>query len=244
MSKKTSIISDMIKEWQVKDYAEEEKRTRPSPSKAGYCALKVYRQFKRNDKTDMDTKGLWNVWKGKALHNEIARLIEKHTRSDKYTYEDLSQVSQNLKVRFVTPHGNEITGELDLVANINGIPYIVDWKFPNAAAFKWRKKLNAPQQHYIDQLLIYSYAINNPNIILMYFGEFGESLEFVIKYDQARVDYLLSKFDAIFESANESRLLEKKFLKIPEENWECSYCQYKDECLKGGIIEPKKIKEE
>lgn len=245
--KQVSILAPMIKKWMREDYDNELKRTRPSPSKAGYCALKVFRQFSRDEKTDMDETGLWNVWKGSTLHDGIAQMIARRGN------ECMTGIKQNLPIEFVTPCGNKVKGELDLTATlsphtINDEPYVIDWKFPTARGFSKTKADGMPHQHYVDQILIYCYAMNIKHAILMYFGEFSQSLEFEIDYDPKRVDYILGKLDDIFrayeleKTTSDDALDESEdadmFPKdnIPEAGWECKYCQYKAECKDKGII--------
>lgn len=228
MIEKTSILSPKIGEYLALDYAEEAARTKPSPSKAGYCALKAFRQYTRNEKTEMDERGLYNVWKGRTLHEGISKLIATHG------HDIMEHIEQNKKVEFEIPSGKKLSGEADLVCTIEDVEYVVDWKFPNSRSFMWTKKNGQPQAHYVDQLMIYMHALQIDDALLIYCGEGNEFLEFHITYDSSRVWEILMKFDDIMHHKDEKEIIQRH--NVPEESWECGYCQYEKECKEKEII--------
>lgn len=219
----------MFLELLEKDYYETEKEQKITISKIGYCELKLVKQVLRQEKTEVKPEVLGKFFRGSAVHEAIPSLLYKYRSYLTAKYGLIYQKSE-MPVK-INIDKYTLNGVLDLLfKDRRGGEFIVfDWKVVNYIP-------DEPQRHYVDQLLLYADAIGAKQISLMYFdSETMKEKEFRMPIDISRIKYLKEKYVRMMKHIENKTEPEKPFTSFSD-SWECSYCQYKNECWTQGEI--------
>lgn len=210
-------IADIMHKQMLDDYQSEKERDYLGISAAGYCTQKnrfyVESGFKRGA---VPQRTLIKFLTGNAVHEAVLSLLWR-ARGKDFTYRKAEK-----EVVVKTPAG-EMKGHLDLRAKRNGQEFVADLKVVGIGKFTNVKK-NGPDQHYMDQVMLYCDAEGVDNGVLVYLCvETGEVLEFPVSVQQSRVRYLKMKYDDTMSG-------EISDYQCPEGTWECNYCEFAHKC--------------
>lgn len=189
---------------------EQEGRRALSMSSMGYCEYKLMLEQIRGEQKQIDAETQMRFAVGTATHEYLQRLLY-NTRIDDL---EILEIEKSCSI-------GKLTGHIDLIAKINGIKTIVDFKIVDSNYFKM---IQTPPEPNIDQVQLYAYAEDIQDILLLYICKStGEFKEFPLKLDCERAINLSIKYDIIMEGRAEKKA-------CPD--WECSkrYCQYVREC--------------
>ena len=210
----------------------EEKRDYIGISQIAYCMRKLYLQHTQQEKTELGTNVLLAFLTGSATHEAIQSLIWKHRG-----WLPLKYRKSEIKVECITPAGNVLKGHADLVATIDGVDTVIDFKVSSGGKFASVKRKGEPDSHYVDQLMLYGHCLQLDYCQLAYINkDSGETLTYIFTVDAERVKGLLFKYDNLMLHIKRGKEPQKAFVK-PDDSWECSYCQYKGHCWQTTYID-------
>jgi len=219
----------MILDLLAKDYQEEEARDYLGISQIGYCSLKLVRQVLRKEKTELKPEVLGKFFRGKAIHEEIPSLIWRNRAYFREKF-GLKYIKSEKEV-IIKINEYELKGHLDMLfEDKTGNLVVFDWKVVNFIP-------KEPHQHYLDQLFMYAEAVGANKVALVYFdSENMQDKMFEMTIDKARIAFLKDKYYDIMQLIKKEKEPDKPYQHF-DDSWECSYCQYKNECWSKEEIE-------
>lgn len=123
-----------------------------------------------------------------------------------------------------------ISGRADAIVTLNNGLYVVDFKSMNSMIFKG---LTQPKEDNINQIQLYLHFFKIPKGILLYVNKDTLELkEFLVEYDQPRVEQLLKDLTELKTKITTNIIPQK--LADYSQNWQCKYCQFKEICSMTG----------
>ncbi len=205
----------MLKELIDQFYLENQKnkeQTRFYITDAGKCPRAVFFKFKNAPREPMDARILRIFEHGENIHRSIFNILYR------------------LRLGVVTeisiPSQEIISGRADAILCIGNENYVLDIKSMNSMIFK---NLAQPKEENIFQIQLYLHFFNIKKGILLYIDKDQQNMkEFFVDYDEQLVKSLLDKFYALKEQV-ETGVVPVRLADYPQ-NWQCSYCQFKDVC--------------
>ncbi|MHA1795004.1 MAG: PD-(D/E)XK nuclease family protein [Promethearchaeota archaeon] len=161
---------------------------------------------------------------GKANFNEI-REIMKENLDGKLNLEriDLSPVQSEQSVIY-TNKKIKISGHYDQLVLLFNNLLVIDFKSTSAFAMKYVKK--AVKEHHVEQLNVYMKMLGVKAGAIIYVNKDSyETATHVVAFDKDLFDKTVKKLENVYE-----HVLEKKVPTFDQEDWQCNYCNYKQEC--------------
>lgn len=184
---------------------------------AGKCSRSVFFKFKNAPREKMNARILRIYERGEYMHRNIFNILYR------------------LKIGVTTeisiPAQEIISGRADAIVCLNNENYVLDIKSMNSMVFR---NLTEPKPENIYQLQLYLHFFNIKKGILFYIDKDQQEIrEFLINYDSKLADSLLKGF-ADLKRKVESNIIPNQLPDYPQ-NWQCSYCQFREVCdLAGG----------
>jgi len=184
---------------------------------AGKCPRSVFFKFKNAPRKEMDARILRIFERGEHLHRNIFNILYR------------------LKIGVTTevsiPAEELVAGRADAILCINNKNYVLDIKSINSMIFR---NLIQPKEENVYQLQLYLHYFKIPKGILLYIDKDQQNIkEFLVEYDPKMVQSLIKNFKELKQKV-EANLIPQKLPDYPQ-NWQCSYCQFKEVCgLAGG----------
>ncbi len=184
---------------------------------AGKCPRTVFFKFKNAPRAKMDARILRIFERGEYLHRNIFNIL----------YRLRIGVTTEVSI----PAQEIISGRADAIISINNENYILDIKSMNSMIFR---NLTAPKQENIYQIQLYLHYFNIKKGILFYIDKDKQDIkEFIINYNSQLVQSLLKDFEELKKKIDADVV--PPVLPDYPDNWQCSYCQFREICdLCGG----------
>jgi len=218
-------------------------------SQIPYCELKLYRDVKRGRKQDVPAHVLQRMFIGTAAHKGMEELLLWYAKEKNAQFIPVDTESE-IVIR--DERGVPILkGHFDFLfiwKTGRKTGTLVDFKFIGHNHFRMIEKRNEAPAHYVDQMYLYAYAINeekeNPKFkdfkvtdCLLVMIDIDppprkEGLyikEFRFRTNKKRALELIEKKIHLDKCLAEGMEPEKPF-ESPDESWECNYCDYYEEC--------------
>ncbi len=209
----------MLKELIDKFYIEQQRdkqQVRFYITDAGKCPRAVFFKFKEVPRAKMEARILRIFEHGEYLHRNIFNILYR------------------LKIGVTTevpiPAQEIISGRTDAILCIGNENYILDIKSINSMVFK---KLAGPREENIYQVQLYMHYFNISKAILLYIDKDQQDIkEFIVNYDSALVEALLKSFEKLKDRIGKN-IIPLVLTDYPN-NWQCSYCQFREICDRAG----------
>lgn len=205
----------MLKELIEKYYQEqrdEREQVKFYISDAGKCPRQIFFKFKKAPKEEMDPRILRIFERGDMIHEKLVRTLRS---------------LGVLECAEIPVRPNEdISGRADAIVKIEGETYLVDFKSINSYALKNMKE---PKEEHVLQVQLYLHFFKLEKGILLYEGKDDSNLvEFFIDYNKEMAEKAVADFDRLKLNI-EQNLIPKQLADYPD-NWQCSYCQFREIC--------------
>ncbi len=191
----------------------EKERTQFYISEAGKCPRNIFFRFKQAPAKEIEAERL-RLWEhGNYIHQLILRPLFS-LRLVRATEVEISP--QEI-----------ITGRADAIISLNGEPYVLDIKSISGRINLERMLEPKLEDCYQIQLYLHYFGIKKG--ILLYLNKDTQEIkEFPINYNQELVEKLLVNFEKL-RLKIESNIIPSRLIDFPE-NWQCSYCEFKELC--------------
>lgn len=191
------------------------------PSEIGGCIRKTWFTYKKPKKIEA---GLLRIFEaGNMLHEFVAEVI----KSEKNPEVELLKQEMPVKVKekdFI------ISGRIDnlVLAKINGERVLVEVK-------STKRLPDNPHVQNIMQLQFYMYATEIHKGMILYIQKDNlQTRWFDIRYDTMQVRRILERFKKLHECLKRNSIPEAEARRNPHLEWMCRYCDYREECERGG----------
>ena len=209
----------MLKELIDKFYLEQQKHKEQTHfyiTDAGKCARAVFFKFKNAPRAPMEPRLLRVFERGEQLHQNIFNIL----------YRLRIGVTTEVKI----PEQEIVSGRADAILCIDGKNYVLDIKSMNSMVFR---NLHEPKIENVYQIQLYLHYFKIPHGILMYIDKDKQDIkEFIVQYDEQLVQSLLSQFESLKDKINND--IVPAALQDYPNNWQCSYCQFREICDMAG----------
>ncbi len=207
----------MLKELIDQFYLENQKnreQTRFYITDAGKCPRAVFFKFKNAPKEPMEPRLLRIFEHGENIHRSIFNVLYR------------------LKIGVTTeipiPQQEIVSGRADAILCLNNENYVLDIKSINSFLFR---KLSEPKEENVYQVQLYMHFFGIKKAILLYVDKDQQEMkEFFVEYDQALCKDLMDKFHILKADIEADKIPPR--LEDYKNNWQCTYCQFKDICKK------------
>ena len=187
-------------------------------SDAGRCPRSIFFKFKNAPRKQMKANILRLFDHGDHIHQLIMKTL-LGSRDIHVIGSEINIAPQEL-----------IHGRADAIISDGKDLYVLDIKSMNSMIFR---NLTAPKQDNVDQLQFYLHYFKIPKGILLYVNKDNQELkEFLVNYDKARVELLLSQLTDLKKKID-ANVVPLRFPEYPN-CWQCNYCQFKEICIIGG----------
>lgn len=181
---------------------------------AGKCPRQVFFKFKNAPRREMEAHILRLFDHGDSIH----KLIMKPLLAARDVHVVASEVN-------IAPQ-ELISGRADAIISDGKQLYVLDIKSMNSAIFK---NLIQPKPENVEQLQLYLHYFKIPRGILLYVDKDKLELkEFLVSYNQVQAETLLNQL-ANLKKQIDSNTIPSRLQDYPE-NWQCSYCQFREVC--------------
>lgn len=210
------------------DQEAKEKRDYVGISQIGYCARKIYKEHTRAEKVAFSPKNLMKFLVGHATHDYLQSLLWKFRgQIPGFTY-------RKGEKEIVIDVGSDyvLKGHADLIFRMGNNERVGDFKiYSDQGMSKLNEKdFNTAHKHYVDQLTMYAYGEGLEECELTYISkDSGTYKTFRWKPDPERVEFLTHKAFSVMK-AIDTRQEPPKAYEHPDDDWECSYCPFYNEC--------------
>ena len=209
----------MLKELIDQFYLDQQRnkgQTRFYITDAGKCPRSVFFKFKNAPREKMDAR--------------ILRIFERGDHMHRNIFNVLYRLKIGVTTEIPIPATELISGRADAIICINNENYVLDIKSMNSMVFR---NLASPKEENIYQLQLYLHFFDIKKGILFYIDKDQQNIkEFIINYDAKLVDSLLTGFQGL-KNKIESNVIPDQLADYPQ-NWQCSYCQFRDICDRAG----------
>ena len=194
---------------------------------AGKCARQVFFKFKQAPREKMDARIMRIFDFGETLHRNIFNVL----------YRLRIGVTTEVKI----PAQELVSGRADAILTIDGENYVMDIKSINSMIFANMKE---PKIENVYQIQLYLHYFNIKKGILLYIDKDKQDIkEFIIDYDAELCNRLLNEFKVLKGKIDNDTIP----VTLPDypDNWQCSYCPYREVCDTAGVeeVDWKKVKE-
>lgn len=209
----------MLKELIDKFYSEQQKskeQTHFYITDAGKCPRQIFFKFKNAPRAKMDPRILRIFERGEHLHRNIFNILYR------------------LKIGVTTevsiPSQEIISGRADAIICLDSQNYVLDIKSINSMVFK---NLFEPKIENVYQLQLYLHYFNINKGILFYIDKDRQDIkEFLVNYNPQMAEELVAGFESLKEKID-TDVVPEVLADYPE-NWQCSYCQFREICNMAG----------
>jgi CRISPR/Cas system-associated exonuclease Cas4 (RecB family) len=216
----------MLKELIDKFYLEREKDRTQSKfyiTDAGKCQRATFFKFKKAPRKKMEPRILRIFDHGDYIH----QLIMKSLFGVRKIHVVASEVNM--------PPMEIISGRADAILSIDNNLYVLDIKSMNSMVFR---NLTFPKEENLYQIQLYLHYFKIKKGILLYVDKDQQELkEFIVDYDKELCEKLIVGFQKL-KSKIEVNVVPCALSDYPD-NWQCSYCPFREIC---DIAGPKEIK--
>lgn len=211
----------MLKELIDKFYSEKSRdreQTRFYITDAGKCQRATFFKFKKAPRKEMEPRILRMFDHGDYIH----QLIMKALIGTRAIHVVSAEVSM--------PPREMISGRADAILSVNNELYVLDIKSMNSMVFR---NLTAPKEENLYQLQLYLHYFKIKKGILLYVDKDQQELkEFIVDYDEELCKRLIDDFENL-KSKIEENIIPPVLPDYPN-NWQCSYCPFREICDRAG----------
>jgi len=208
---KDNMLKELIEKY-YQDKRTEKDKVKFYISDAGKCARQIFFKFKKAPRAEMEPRLLRIFEHGDIVHQKLVR-----------TLESLSVIES---VEIPIHPREDISGRVDAIVSIEGERYLVDFKSINSSILRGMEE---PKQEHVFQIQLYLHFFNIKKGILLYEGKDTLELkEFPINYDENLAKQLLKEFEELKQNLLKN-IIPDRLIDYPE-NWQCTYCQFREIC--------------
>ena len=202
-------------------------RTRPlgwfHASEAGMCPRALFYKIRRPKEPDESTLRLFHL--GTVLHEDIQRILANYFKDNNAGFEFERPIT-------ITDHDTElvVSGVVDGI--IFGKKRTV-LEFKTTKTLYYIKEKNEPQKHHVSQLMMYMRAMLADVGYVVYIDKGSYEIKaFEVKFDKDEFERLMDKFRSVYFELKENVLPKN----APEDEMDCRFCSYQEECSKKLMI--------
>lgn len=185
---------------------------------AGKCSRAVFFKFKNAPRETIEAKILRMFDHGDQIHQLIMRPL--------LSIKEIHVVASEVKI------GPQelISGRADAIVSDGKDLYVLDIKSMNSMIFK---NLAEPKEENVNQLQLYLHFFKVQKGILLYVNKDSLELkEFSVNYDKNIVENILKELTEL-KAKIDKNIVPQRLLDYPN-NWQCSYCVFKEICASAG----------
>jgi CRISPR-associated exonuclease Cas4 len=204
------------------------------PSEIGSCLRKIWFSYKYPKETEADLIKIFEA--GNILHDFMVKVL----KSERNPEVELLQSEVPFKLE---REGFVISGRVDdlLLLKTSGKSLLAEVKSCKSLHY-----IERPMPHNFMQLQLYMFATGVHEGILVYIEKNTlQTKVFEIPYDEKVGRELLERFARLHSYFKEGKIPEPEAKQNKEMNWNCNYCEYRQECdeIDKGNFNSLKLKE-
>ncbi|HDZ54388.1 MAG TPA: Dna2/Cas4 domain-containing protein [Candidatus Nealsonbacteria bacterium] len=185
---------------------------------AGRCPRATFLKFKNAPRKEMEAKILRMFDHGDYIHQLIMKPL--------LGIREIHVVASEVNI----PPQELISGRADAIISDGQELHVLDIKSMNSIIFR---NLQQPKEENVNQIQLYLHYFKIKKGILLYVNKDTQELkEFVVDYDKAQVQSLLSGLTNL-KTKIHSNIVPSRMESWPS-NWQCRYCQFKEICRMAG----------
>jgi CRISPR/Cas system-associated exonuclease Cas4 (RecB family) len=189
------------------------------PSEIGSCVRKIWYGYKKPRERKSDVIKIFQM--GNMIHDFITDVLKSEKNPDIELLQ--SEVPFRQPIEDFT-----VSGRVDDVMMIktSGRTVLVEVK-----STKMLSMTNEPQPSHVMQLQVYLHFLGMKYGMIVYVEKNTlQTKWFNVDYDPQKAEGAINRFKRIHSSVKNNEIPEPEAKMTPGKEWECNYCDWKDEC--------------